>query len=305
MSTGQTPNPDGAFADAALEAHADSGMRSVLVLPNFEVLSRLNEKAGAGNTTIAFGATGPSEDWARAKQLGLRVHAHAGIEGPGSVSVGSLGELLGPDVTLVHCSNLDDGELDAVAAAAARISLTPASEMANGLGKPPIQRIIDRRMRPGLGIDNERTAPGDMFAQMRATISLQHATYFDLKLAGKAGLPNLLTTREVIRFGTIDGANAVGLGTVTGSLQVGKQADLILLRTDRPNIVPVNDPIGAVVWGMDTSNVDWVFVAGQALMRSGSLTADVGKARDLAAAARARLVGASEQLVATSKVEIA
>jgi cytosine/adenosine deaminase-related metal-dependent hydrolase len=177
--------------------------------------------------------------------------------------------------------------------------------MAGGVGSPPIQRIIDRRIRPGLGIDDDMVAPGDMFAQIRATISLQHATYFDLKLAGKAGLPNLLTTREVIRFGTIDGANSVGMGTATGSLEPGKQADLILLRTDRPNIVPVNDPIGAVVWGMDTSNVDWVFVAGRALMRSGNLTADVGRARELAAAAHTRVAGATGRLVGTSSGEMA
>jgi cytosine/adenosine deaminase-related metal-dependent hydrolase len=130
-----------------------------------------------------------------------------------------------------------------------------------------------------------------MFAQLRAAISLQHATMFDLKLAGKAGLPKLLTTREVIRYGTIDGARAVGLGETTGSLSPGKHADVVVLRADRPNIYPINDPIGAVVWGMDTSNVDWVFVSGQAVMRSGSLVADVDRARTLAAAARTRLTG--------------
>jgi cytosine/adenosine deaminase-related metal-dependent hydrolase len=44
-----------------------------------------------------------------------------------------------------------------------------------------------------------------------------------------------------------------------------------MLRTDTPNILPINDPIGAVVWGMDTSNVDSVFVAGKALKRNGQL----------------------------------
>ncbi len=53
------------------------------------------------------------------------------------------------------------------------------------------------------------------------------------------------------------------------------QADVLVLRADRPNIFPINDPIGAVVWGMDTSNVDWVFVGGRALMREGVLDADV------------------------------
>jgi hypothetical protein len=69
------------------------------------------------------------------------------------------------------------------------------------------------------------------------------------------------------------------------------------LRTDRPNIAPVNDPIGAVVWGMDTSNVDWVLVGGTALVEHGELTADVARARTLAEAARRHLTAAAGLLV--------
>ncbi|HEX9763285.1 MAG TPA: amidohydrolase family protein, partial [Acidimicrobiia bacterium] len=180
-----------------------------------------------------------------------------------------------------------------VAASGAAVSLTPASEMAGGRGSISIQKLIDRAIRPGLGVDTERLAPGDMFAQMRAAISIQHATYFDLKLAGKAGLPKLLTTRDVIRYATVDGARVAGLSTEVGALEPGRQADLIMLRTDRPNIHPVNDPIGAVVWGMDTSNVDWVFVAGRPVKRNGVVEGDLERARSLAAASRERVAAAS------------
>jgi cytosine/adenosine deaminase-related metal-dependent hydrolase len=81
----------------------------------------------------------------------------------------------------------------------------------------------------------------------------------------------------------------VGLGSSTGSLESGKRADVVVLRTDRPNVFPINDPIGAVVWGMDTSNVDSVFVDGRALVRDGTFTADVDRARALAVAARERI----------------
>ena len=154
---------------------------------------------------------------------------------------------------------------------------------------PPIQSLIDRDIRPGLGVDEERLTPGDLFAQMRATISMQHATVFDRKLAGKAGVPKLMSTRDVLRHATVDGARAAGLGAVTGSLEPGKQADIVVLRTDRPNIFPINDPIGAVVWGMDTSNVDWVFVGGKPLMRGGALEANVEQARNLATTAWERV----------------
>ena len=132
---------------------------------------------------------------------------------------------------------------------------------------------------------------------MRATISLQHATVFDRKLAGKAGLPRLMSTRDVIRSATVDGARVAGLGGVTGSLEPGMQADVIVLRTDRPNVFPINDPIGAVVWGMDTSNVDWVFAGGRVLMRDGVLQADVQRTRSLATEARSRLAAAAGLMV--------
>ncbi len=297
---------EAAHIDAALQAHADSGLRTVFAHARADRGGdrwRRGLQLLAGNRTAPYTslAAGPgetpveSDDWTAARELGLRIHTHAGT----SDSVSRLAEqnLLGPDVTLVHGSHLADDDLDAIASTKTAIVLTPCSEQARGVPTLSIQRLIDRGIRPGLGIDTERIAPGDLFAQIRATISLQHATYFDSKLAGKAGLPKLLTTREVIRYATIDGARAIGLGDVTGSLEVGKQADIVVLRTDRPNIFPINDPIGAVVWGMDTSNVDWVFVAGNPVVREGAVDADLDRVRSLAATARRQLAGSSGLLV--------
>jgi len=303
------PAEDGR-AEAALQAHADAGVRTVFVLgapalggdATREWVAKLSAAAGP-STTIAWGtaelggperAAGAGEAWAAARDLGLHVHAHSESAGPGpAVRLAEQG-LLGQDVTFVHCSGLDGADLDALKSSGASVSLTPSSEMAGGLGSPPIQELIDRDIRPGLGVDDERVAPGDMFAQMRQTISLQHATVFDRKLMGKAGLPKLMSTRDVIRAGTVEGARVAGVRAVTGSLEPGLQADLIVLRTDRPNVFPINDPIGAVVWGMDTSNVDWVFAAGRVLMREGRLQADLARVRDLASTARERVVGAAD-----------
>ena len=274
---------DHRFPQAALEAHRDAGIRTVLASTGADLPSPSTTgetaRTGAAATTIAHGSDDTST-WSRARESGLRIHAHARTAG--TIARWKAEGQLGPDVTLVHCSNATDSDLDAAVSSKSSVVLTPASEMSGGSILPPIQRIIGRGLRPGLGVDSTENAPGDLFAQMRAVISVQHATVFDLKLAGKAGLPHLMTTREVIRYGTLDGARAIGLGSLTGSLEVGKQADLIVLRADRPNIVPINDPIGAVVWGMDTSNVDWVFAAGRPLMRDGALTADSGRARNLA-----------------------
>jgi 5-methylthioadenosine/S-adenosylhomocysteine deaminase len=301
----------GGLAEAALRAHADSGLRTVFAhAPRGpaalrDVVPRLVAAAGPRTTvaagsilTDADGLDSIAEEWGAARELGLRIHAHTGAEQTRAGVLARAGErgLLRDDVTLVHHTAADGADVAAIAASGALISLTPSSDMAAGLGSPPIQHLIDRDIRPGLGVDDERVAPGDLFAQMRATISLQHATVFDRKLAGKAGIPKLMSTRDVIRFATVHGARVAGLRGVTGSIESGLQADLIVLRTDRPNIFPINDPIGAVVWGMDTSNVDRVLVGGRVLMRDGALDADLDRARTLALEARDR-VGTAAGLV--------
>ncbi len=281
--------------DAALRAHADSGLRTVFVVATgglADVLARQGQDVSA-NTRIAVGFslspdTGDaiSSDWMAAREAGVRVHAIADSSGHDRLAELGRNNLLGPDVTVAHCIGLSEEELDVLSGAAVGIALTPTSDMTNGNAAPPMQALLDRGIRPGLGVDDERLGAADILAQMRSAISVQHATYFDLKLAGKGGLPNLLSTRDVIKYGTIDGARAVGLESVTGSIEVGKAADLIVVRTDRPNLHPVNDPIGAVVWGMDTSNIDWVFVGGHPRLRNGVLDADVARVRQLVADAR-------------------
>ncbi|HEY5650275.1 MAG TPA: amidohydrolase family protein, partial [Acidimicrobiia bacterium] len=297
--------------DAVIQAHADAGIRTVFVQPSgrtVTVESLVERFDGDGLSRLAVGGTDPLEsnldqvagEWQLARSLGLRVHAHCGtVASRGAIAALGARGLLGDDVTLVHCTNLGDSDLDAVASSGASVALTPSTEMAAGLGTPPIQQLIDREIRPGLGVDDESLAPGDIFAQIRATISIQHATLFEQKLAGKAGVPQLMSTREVIRHGTVDGARVAGLAGVTGTLSPGTQGDVIVLRTDRPNIFPINDPIGAIVWGMDTSNLDWVFVAGNAVMRDGDLVADVARARGLAEAAQRRVAEAAGLLVRT------
>lgn len=294
---------DDQATDAALQAHEDAGLRTVFVQAaaagdHRDVRRDSLRRAETARqlTTIAMGSELRRTDVDRmanaraaAREAGSRWHVHAGSASSGAIADLAGRGLLDGDVTVLHGSAMDSRDVDAVASSGAFISLTPSSDMAGGIGSPPIQELIDRDVRPGLGVDDERAAPGDLFAQMRATISLQHATVFERKLAGKAGLPRLMSTRDVIRFATIDGAAAAGLRTITGSLEPGKQADVLVLRTDRPNIYPINDPIGAVVWGMDTSNVGWVFAAGRALMRDGVVEADVERARALATTARERV----------------
>jgi cytosine/adenosine deaminase-related metal-dependent hydrolase len=160
--------------------------------------------------------------------------------------------------------------------------------MMMGHGIPPIQKFLDRGLNPSLSVDVETNVPGDMFTQMRSILALQHALVYEKILARNHHAPararrngqssverepvrQPITTRDVLAYATIEGARANGLAPKTGSLTPGKEADIIMLRTDRINVMPINDPIGAVVMGMDTSNVDSVFIAGRPMKRNGQL----------------------------------
>jgi len=302
---------DDALVDAAAQAHADAGARTVLVRHGGrgtrqpgprELVTRLADATKQAPTIalgVTMGVTGgieaATEDLRTAREAGMRIHLHAGAGAgsPGDIAALAQRGLLKDDVTLIHHTRLDDADLRAIAEAGAGVSLSPSSEMATGRGAPPIQELMDHDIELGLGIDHERVAPGDMFAQMRQTISLQHATVFDRKLMGKGSLPKLMSTRDVIRSATVGGARVAGLRSVTGALEPGMQADVIVLRTDRPNVWPINDPIGAVVWGMDTSNIDRVIVGGRTVVRDGALVAGADRARDLAIRARERVAAAA------------
>ena len=87
---------------------------------------------------------------------------------------------------------------------------------------------------------------------------------------------------------------ANGLERKVGTLTPGKEADIIMLRTDRINVLPINDPIGVVVRGMDSSNVDSVFIAGKARKRRGQLLdVDLARVKRLAYESRDYVVAKS------------
>ena len=93
----------------------------------------------------------------------------------------------------------------------------------------------------------------------------------DAALAGKKSPSKLLTSLDVIRYATVEGAKALKLDGKVGTLTPGKEADIILLDADAVNVAPLNHVPGAVVTLMERSNVDTVFVAGKARKWQGKL----------------------------------
>jgi hypothetical protein len=86
-----------------------------------------------------------------------------------------------------------------------------------------------------------------------------------------AGIPAPLTTRDVLRYATMNGAKALRLDRKVGSLTPGKEADILILDATRINVVPLNQVPGAVVSLMDRTNVETVIVAGKIRKWKGQL----------------------------------
>jgi cytosine/adenosine deaminase-related metal-dependent hydrolase len=277
-----------AHTDAVVQALEDSGLRAVFAYgfpwwgkweerqPSWFVRAATEHFSSKDQKlTLALAAPGPEftdfevsrDHWKLARETGARITTHVGVGTYGQDSkVQEMGEagLLGPDTTYIHCTTLNDTEIQMIVDSGGTVSLAAPVEMMMGHGMPPIQKFLDRGLRPSLSVDVETNVPGDMFTQMRTVIALQHALAYDAHVAA-------ITMREVLEYATVEGARANGLEDKVGTLTPGKQADLIMLRTDRINVIPINDPVAAVVAGMDTSNVDSVFIAGQAMKRGGQL----------------------------------
>jgi cytosine/adenosine deaminase-related metal-dependent hydrolase len=186
-------------------------------------------------------------------------------------SLAGLETALGPDVTYIHCTTFTEGAWKLVAGSGGHVSIACPIEMEMGIGVPPIQQSLDHGIRPSLSVDVETEMPGDMFTQMRSVFTLQRMLALNPPQGTSRPQPALLTVRDVIEFATIAGARANQLDRKVGTLTPGKDADIVMLRTDAINVLPLNNAYGAVVLAMDTSNVDTVFIAGRVVKQGGRL----------------------------------
>jgi len=252
-----------------------------------------------------------TQSWQIGRKLGLQIAAHIlspfGIrpildqlaQGKGGDPGANIG--LGPDNLFVHMTGMSDLGWQGVKDAGAQVSLAVPIEMNMRHGMPPILKMQSLDMEPSLSVDVEVTLTADFFTQMRSTMNMQRALVnqmildqgnppnpIDFGLPPSAanvpwpvapfpagpfphGLPAPLTTRDVLRYATVNGAKALRLDGKTGSLTPGKEADIIILDATALNVTPLNQVPGAVVSLMDRTNVETVIVAGKVRKWKGQL----------------------------------
>jgi cytosine/adenosine deaminase-related metal-dependent hydrolase len=212
--------------------------------------------------------------WKAARDIGARISIHVGV---GEFGRGAFLEKmhaitpLKSDTTYIHCCTLNDTEWKLIKDSGGTISIAGYVETLMGHGNPPTQKAIDMGIRPSLSVDVETSVPNDFFTQMRTVFSLQKNEVWARRLAGEKEAGKFLTVREVLEWATVEGARANGLEKKVGTLTPGKEADIILLRTDMLSVMPVNNAVGAIVSSMGPQNVDTVLIAGKVVKRGGKL----------------------------------
>lgn len=287
-----------AHSESAIDALVESGIRGVhaSMAPHFgdwdhqwpgDVERLMGAYAhGAGERlTFRFAAlataqiAGPliayGDDLARrASDLGIgtSIDAVFGASSSEAILDWSRRGILDSSLTLIHATGLSSDAWRAMGDAGVTVSLAPTSDAQIGLESaiPAVDEALAVGIRPGLSIDVEIALASDMFTQMRTLLAIQRMRATNSAYTG-AEVVDKITSRDVLSFATIDGARTNGLEDVTGSLTVGKKADIIVVRADDVNNMPLNDAVGTLVLGADARNISTVLVDGIVRKRDGVL----------------------------------
>ena len=183
--------------------------------------------------------------------------------GTSTVEVVRRSGLLKRGLICAHCLHLDDDDIASMAHAGVCVATNPRSNGKAGRGIARVEAIRQAGIPVGIGTDGPMSGNTlDLFAQF-APVSM-----FAKLLAGSR---KPLPARDVVRMATIEGARVLGLDSKVGSIEVGKQADLIRISLDASRLHPIYDPYSMLVFAAGPSDVTDVMVAGRWLKRDGAV----------------------------------
>jgi 5-methylthioadenosine/S-adenosylhomocysteine deaminase len=210
---------------------------------------------------------------ALARRRGVMIHTHASEnrteceivhEETGLRNIAYLDSvgLTGRHVALAHCVHLSIDEIKTLKTTGTNVVHCPSSNLKLGSGIAPIAKLLEEGISVSLGADgaacNNRL---DMFTEMRIAALLQKVLHG----------PEVLPANRVLRMGTIDGAKALGLDSDIGSLEIGKKADLSVVRLDRLHATPASNVVSSLVYSAEADDVDTVIIDGELVMNDGKL----------------------------------
>jgi 5-methylthioadenosine/S-adenosylhomocysteine deaminase len=239
--------------------------------------------AGLGVPVMTHLAESEAEqDWVLHGTGTMTAAAELLVEPAGQTGIRMLAErgLLGPELVAAHCVHADEEEIGLLAAGGGAIAHCPRSNAILGCGAAPLAGFLAGGARVGLGTDSPASTPSfDMFEEMRTAVYTARA---------RERRPDALTANGALELATLGAANALGLGDETGSLAVGKRADLAVVSLAGSPFLPWEEPTTAVVFGGSPDRVLLTLVAGEVRYEEGGFAWH--ELRRSASASRARLL---------------
>ena len=219
-----------------------------------------------------------------ARDLGVAVTTHAGVWGATNddgIRLMHEHGFMTPETIYVHAATLTEDSYQRIAATGGSISVSTESEQSAGQGYPPTWAIRKHGIPVSLSMDTSVWWSGDLFSAMRTTLGADRSReHMEAHAKGDTVTHSALRASQVVDWATRGGAAAIGRDDL-GSLEVGKKADVVLLKNDRsPVSFPILNPYGHVAFQAQRDQVHTVIVDGRVVKRDGELVdADLAAAR--------------------------
>jgi cytosine/adenosine deaminase-related metal-dependent hydrolase len=198
--------------------------------------------------------------------------------------------VLGSHNIFNHCTRVPEEKWKRFADAGVNVTVNPRSDALFGFDDESFayQQAIDHGLTPALGIDLDTAFGSDLFGEMHALFGQQRSAMRYRRFHGEMNVPAPISVEAVLEAATVNGARAAGLESRVGTLTPGKQADIIMVRTNGAAVFPITNAIGTIVQAVERSDVEMVMVAGVVRKRAGKLVdvdlaklaADVNASRD-------------------------
>ena len=203
-----------------------------------------------------------------ARELGVTVTTHAGVwKVTNDVGIGQMYDngFMAPGTIYVHAASLTADSYHKIAATGGFASISTESECNAGQGYSPTWKLRRYGIPVSLSNDTSVWWSGDLFAAMRATLNADRAMeHFEAHAGDNTVTNHILRAEDVVDFATRGGAKALGLDSVIGSVEVGKKADLLLIKNDNSPVgFPVLHPYGHVVYHSQRGDIHTVVVNGK------------------------------------------
>lgn len=297
-------------AEAAVDALQEVPGRFVLAYGNIqaapwewsaqpEFRDFVSRRLSAGNDMLgfqmAFDVTGDPEFPERkafevARELGAAVTTHAGVWGATSdVGVQQMTDNGFADerTVFVHAASLSSDSYQRIAATGGSVSVSTESEQSCGQGYPPTWVLRNHDIPVSLSMDTSVWWSADLFSAMRSTLGADRSReHLEAHAKGETCTNCTLRADQVVEWATLGGARALGLQDSVGSIEVGKKADLLLIKNDdSPVMFPILNPYGHVVFQAQRGDVHTVVVNGRVVKHAHRLVdTDLEKARQVVGA---------------------